>query len=170
MEQPAYDLTSELSPLDPKRIHLFVDRFQNLVLEMNGEEKRVATVLRSFPLTAMDRFIVLRDEEDGEIGIVSDLSEIDAESRAAIQERLDVHYFTAEIIRINAMWEEFHILTWDVETDRGQRIVEIGSARRDIRTMENGRVLIQDADGNRYEIPNRARLDPASQTILETIV
>ena len=118
----------------------------------------------------MDRFIVLRDEEDGEIGIVSDLSEIDAESQAAIQERLDVHYFTAEIIRINAMWEEFHILTWDVETDRGQRIVEIGSARRDIRTMENGRVLIQDADGNRYEIPNRARLDPASQTILETIV
>ena len=33
MEQPTYDLTSELSLLDPKRIRLFVDKFQNLVLD-----------------------------------------------------------------------------------------------------------------------------------------
>ena len=55
----------------------------------------------------------------------------------------------------------------DVETTQGD--VEFGiRTRYDIVTLESGRVLIKDADGNRYEIENYNKLDPKSIALLQT--
>jgi len=46
------------------------------------------------------------------------------------------------------------------------RIWEVAS-RDDIRTLADGQVLLRDADGNRYRIPNYHRLDAKSRKLLE---
>lgn len=53
---------------------------------------------------------------------------------------------------------------------RDPRAFEIYSSRRDVRDLGGGRVLVQDADGNRYEIPDYRRLDPASRALVEEMI
>lgn len=81
---------------------------------------------------------------------------------------LERNYFTPRIVQVNAIEVNYHVPKWDVQTDRGPRIFEIRSTRRDILILSGGRILIRDADGNRYEIPDYHRLDPVSQALIET--
>ena len=53
---------------------------------------------------------------------------------------------------------------------RDPRAFEIYSSRRDVRDLGGGRVLVQDADGNRYEIPDYRQLDPASRALVEEMI
>ncbi len=166
-----YSLQDELSLLDPERIRLFVNEFEDLILvDEEGVERRVVTVLRAFPVSSEERFIVLQDDNQRELGTILDLNALDSASRKVVAERLDLFYFTAQITQINEMYEEFHVPKWEVETDRGPRSFEIGSTRRDIRILDGGRILIRDADGNRYEIADYRTLDTISQGMLETII
>ena len=72
-----------------------------------------------------------------------------------------------KITKIHELEGEFGVTRWVVETNRGP--VTFGMRTRyDVVSLENGRVLIKDADGNRYEIENYHRLDPTSLALLET--
>ena len=168
MDQP-YNLHQELDLLDPERIRLSFDDFEDLTLERDGDRQPV-TVVRAFPLTAEGEFIVLRDAKGNELGAVRNASDLEPESRRALTAALERAYFTPKILRVNVITEEFHIPTWEVETDRGPRTFDIRSSRRDIRILSAGRILIRDADGNRYEIPDYRRLDPASRALVEGLI
>ena len=167
----SYDLKQELKLIPPEDMRLYIDEFEELTLELaGGEIYRAVSVLRAFPVSAQDQFLLLNEEDGDEIGTVRDLNELDAESRLVLNDELERLYFTAEIVQINAIEEQSHIPTWDVETDRGPRVFDMASTRRDLRVMERGRILIRDADGNRYEIPDYRQLDAFSKAILETMI
>lgn len=167
---PSDLLKEELKLLDPTTLRLFIDKFQDLNLETDGKCFNKLTALRIFPLSAECQFIVLKDADDKDVGIIPDIAQLNPENRRIIESVLERTYFTARITQINAIEEEFHIPKWDVETDRGPRIFEVGSTRRDLRVMEAGRVLVRDADGNRYEIPDYRKLDPFSRMLIETLI
>ncbi|OGG54942.1 MAG: hypothetical protein A3F84_06920 [Candidatus Handelsmanbacteria bacterium RIFCSPLOWO2_12_FULL_64_10] len=170
MEQE-YALKQELNLLDPKGLRLFIDEFEDLTLDMKdrGTFKPV-TAMRAFPITDRDRFIILKDQEGQEIGIVRDASDLDPKSRAALIAELERVYFMPKITFVHNIEEQFHIPKWEVETDRGPRVFEIRSGRhnQDLRSLGSGRILIRDADGNQYEIPDYRKLDPVSQTLIES--
>lgn len=165
-----YNLKQELTLLEAKRVRLYIDEFEDLALELDGTCYKPVTAIRAFPVTAGDRFIVLRNEKKEEIGAIQDVSALNPESRKALRTELDRLYFTTFITQLNAIEEEFHIPKWDVETNRGPRVFELASTRRDMRILENGRILIRDADGNRYEIPDHRTMDEISQAIIETLL
>ena len=107
------------------------------------------------------------DEESNEIGIIQDIKHLPHESRKILVEELQKRYFMPKITKINALEGQFGITQWVVETSQGDVQFSLRS-RYDIVTLENGRILIKDADGNRYEIENYNKLDPQSIALLET--
>ena len=169
--QPRHDLAAEVTCLDPRKARFFVDAFEDLNLELAGERiySRVR-VKRAFPLTRGDCFIVVQDREGKEIGSLDRLDALDPASRQAVEEELERAYFTPRIQRIVKVTTAYRVPRWEVETDRGPRAFEIYSSRRDVRLLGGGRVLVQDADGNRYEIPDYRRLDPASRALVEEML
>ena len=169
--QQRHDLAAEVTWLDPEKARFHVDAFEDLNLELAGDRTygRVR-VKRAFPLTRDDRFIVVQDRDGKEIGSLSRLDALDPASRQAVEEELERAYFTPRIQRIAKVTTAYRVPRWEVETDRGPRAFEIYSSRRDIRVLDGGRVLVQDADGNRYEIPDYRRLDPASRALVEDIL
>ena len=170
MEKP-HTLTDELDLLDPGQTRLYADEFDDLVLEIEGHKpQRGVRVVRCFPISAGDRFIALRTPKGEELGIVEDLAALDRESRNALENELARIYFRPEITAVHAITEQYHIPRWQVDTDRGPRTFELRSSRRDIRVLARGRVLIRDADGNHYEIPDYRRLDLASRALVENQV
>ena len=167
----AMELAAELNLLDPGSTRLYRDSFNDLVLEIAGGEPVVGIrVVRCFPLTAGDRFIALRDRDNSEVGIVEDLAALDDESSAVLAAELERAYFRPEITAVHAISEQYHVPAWQVDTNRGPRRFEIRSSRRDIRVMPHCRILIRDADGNQYEIPDYRRLDQASRVLVENQV
>ena len=124
-------------------------------------------VQRAFPLTQSDHFIVLRNTEGGELGLIRNISDLDSESKKVLATRLDILYFTPKIIQVSSIKKTQAFSTWYVETDRGPIEFE-GLRNHEIRALDGGRILIWDADGNRYDIPDYRKLDPASRAIVET--
>ena len=56
---------------------------------------------------------------------------------------------------------------WDVVTDAGNFSFVVRNSGSNIRTLEDGRVLIFDIDGNCFEIPDPDKLDKASYKKIE---
>ena len=169
--QQRHKLAAEVTYLDPDKARFFVDAFEDLNLELAGDQtySRVR-VKRAFPLTCDDCFIVVQDRKGKEIGSLARLDALARDSRQAVEDELERAYFTPRIQRIAKVTTANRVPRWEVETDRGLRAFEIYSSRRDVRLLGDGRILVQDADGNRYEIPDYRRLDPASQALVEEML
>jgi hypothetical protein len=166
-----YDLMQELDLLEPRRVRLFRDEFEELYLR-EGETEAVGplSVQRAFPVHHAGEFIVLKNHDGQEVGIVRRVRDLDRVSRAVLEDELEWTYFAASISAVHSIEIRFHIPHWDVDTDRGRRVFELRSSRRDIRLLPNGRVLMRDADGNRYEIPDVDALDETSRAVIEDYV
>lgn len=167
VQTQTHDLMEELTSLDPKTTRLYVNEFEELCLKVgDGEPMRPLRAYRGFPVTAVDDFISLKDADEEEVALVRRVSDLDRDSRRVLEAELERSYFTATITKVEAIDEEYHIPTWTVTTDRGPRRFELRSSRRDVRVL-GWRVLIRDADGNRYEIPDLGQLDQASRAIVD---
>ena len=165
--EEVYDLREEVRLLDPNRVRISVDAFGELSLDLDGDGvARTVRAALAFPLSAPRDFVLLSDD-DGEIGAIRALADLDDASRRVLEAALEEAYFVPVITRVYAIQVEFRIPHWEVETDRGPRSFEISSMRSDVRQLANGRILIRDADGNRYDIPDRHKLDAASRALVD---
>ena len=161
--------TEELTMLDAVSLRLWIDDYEDLVIaDRGGGAPRRVTAKRCFPVSHRDRWILLRDEHREEIGLIENMADLPRESRDALETELRRTYILPAITRIHDISERHGVPAWAVDTDRGPRTLEISSGRRDIRLVADGHVLIRDADGNHYEIPDYGRLDAASRALLET--
>jgi hypothetical protein len=124
------------------------------------------SMVRIFPLSEPGRYISIRSGDNKEAGVLVDPSELPAEARALVAEALERRYLVAIIRRIARIKERFGTLEWDVETDRGPVQFTTRNLRENSTRPSPGRYLISDVDGNRYDLPDLAALDLASQTLI----
>ncbi len=166
--QEAMKITDEVEFLDAANIKIARNSFEELTVELpDGTTYTNVEAIRSFPLTDSNKYISLLDSEEKEIGIIQDIKQLPRESEKVLISELQKRYFLPKITKIHSLDGEFGVTQWVVETNRGP--VTFGMRTRyDVVSLENGRVLIKDADGNRYEIENYHRLDPDSMALLET--
>jgi hypothetical protein len=130
-------------------------------------EKRCVSVEPAFPLTHWGRFIVLRDEDGEELGVIDDLRDLPDGSRRAVEEELSDRHFLPVITRVISISREFHVPIWEVETDRGPRRFAC-KGRHSAQRMGRGRIYVRDAEGNGYLIPDVKELDRASRQAIDT--
>jgi hypothetical protein len=159
--------------LDPRTLRLFRtdahDATVRLTLEgdMSWREVRIA---RAFPFSDPDRYIGLRDGDDKDIGILTTLHGLDKDSRAIIEEELEKRYFTPRIERVLMVKEEFGVVTWEVETDRGPRRFLVRNLRDSTFSLGANRLMMTDTDGNRYEFPDVSTVGTKAMTVLSKVL
>lgn len=159
-------IKTDLRLLDPKQVTLRADSFGRLHLEV-GIEERYGPVqaLRCLPITQPERFISLQDDEGEEIGIIADLSALDKRSRRALEEELERYYLKARIESIRKVEARNGIITWDVETNLGPKLVHVRD-RQNIRPLADGRIILTDIHDGKFEIPPPEELDDRSRSWL----
>ena len=144
--------------------------FLSLRLSEGAEEyyPRVQ-VVRMFPFTDKDEFLSVRtpDERSKEIGIVRTLSDFDRETAALLSEQLKLRYFTPIITKILSIKDEYGYAYFDVVTDHGACRFTIQMGGNAITHLSDVRILIQDIDENRFEIPDVTALSPAERKKLD---
>ncbi len=125
-------------------------------------------ILRSFPVTNPNEFLSVREPDSKkqgrgkEIGMIRYMNSFDEETQKLFMEELDRRYFTPQISRIKAVKDKFGYLYWDVVTNAGNVTFVMNNPFSNIRILEDGRILINDIDGNVFEIHDPKKLDTAS--------
>lgn len=126
--------------------------------------------VRSFPFSDPTHYISVIAADGKEIGMFRDLKGMDPESRQILEEELERRYFIPVITKVRSLKEEFGMLRWEVETDRGSRIFYVRNWRDNVHELSPVRYLIVAVDGNRYEIRDYEALDLDSRLQLERLI
>ncbi len=156
--------------LEPNVMSIFKDESGDLRLRIKGEtEHRIQRILRVFPITMPWNYIVFKDAEDEEIGVLRNVNELDSESARVLKEELEKIYFIPRITKIYDIKEEFGVLVWKTETDKGPRRFDVIN-RREVKKISRDRILIKDGDGNLYDIPDFRKLDQRSLVLLDSAI
>jgi hypothetical protein len=129
-------------------------------LETGGEKYPRVQVVRMFPFTDPGHFISIRttEERSKEIGIIEDMSSLDADTRKMLEEQLNLRYFTPVITKIINVKDEYGYAYFDVMTDRGECRFTIHMGGSDVVHLTETRIIISDLDENRFEIPDVTKL------------
>ena len=137
----------------------------NLTLE-NGENFEKLEPRRLFPISRIDQYITLLDEDGKEVAIIRNFQNLDEESAKIVQQSIDDYYLVPNILRIYSVIEKSGTLVWETETNRGFKRLEIRDRNHDVKVYKDGRLRIRDADDNRYIIEDYQKLDTHSKYLL----
>ena len=136
--------------------------------------RRVA-VHRCFPFSSPDRFLSIREAEDmgeagREIGLIERIEDFPEAQRQLLEEQLALRYFQPLIQRIRRIREEYGYSYWETETDRGTAEFTVRNGSGAVYAIGERRYLVNDIDGNRYEIPDSARFSSSEQKLLDLYI
>ena len=137
-----------------------------LYLTLNGEETRV-TLFRQFPFDLLWEYISVLDEEEREMGIVRSVDLFEEETRELLVKELKKRYYSVTVTGILSVKERFGFSYWRVDTDEGEQKFTLRDTLKNIACVNGTRVFFTDVNGNRFEIPDLASLDPKSRRKLE---
>lgn len=118
-------------------------------------------LVRTFPFTAPDQYISVRmsDEDAEEIGMIEDLEkDFSGSQKEILADQLAVRYFTPVIKKIISIRDQAGCSYFEAETDAGPCKFVIRSNENAFIKLTENRVLIEDLENNRYEIPDLRRL------------
>lgn len=168
--EPAPRSHSRRKSAEPPAAKLRVERGADgsLTAIKDGARTEVR-VCRCFPWSKPSCFISLRDEKDNEVALIEQLSELEADSRAAIEEAMAQAGFVMEIESIISAEEVYEVRAWKVQTKQGPRTFQ---TKLDVwpREIASGGYLIHDVAGDVFRIAKPESMDAKSQKILWTMV
>lgn len=145
--------------LDPKGLKLIRGEDGLLqAIETSGQHFAGLAPIRMFPLTDPNHWIVLVDRQGREVTTVVDPSELDPTSAQLLRDELTCREFVPTIERILWVSGNSEPSQWRVLTDRGETEFVLND-EKDIRRLGTHGVLIIDAHGIRYLIPDDRNLD-----------
>jgi len=142
--------------------------FGKLILT-NAQGERFAGVLpvRAFPIVAPEEGISLLSTEGHEVAWVDRLRDLPAAYQSLIEDELARREFMPVLARILDVSSFSTPCTWTVQTDRG-RTEFVLRGDEDIRRIGTGRsLLVADAHGIHYLVPDQKALDAHSRRILD---
>lgn len=152
---------------DAKRVRIWHDEFRRLHVQAEGGDDHVdVRPARVFPISSAAGYISFLNEDDSEVMLLRNPDDLDPESLRNLQDALARAYFVPRIVEIYSIEDSHGAARWEVDTDRGYRVFDVRD-REDVRVSHNRRVLLQDADGNRFEIEDVTVLDERSRRLLD---
>lgn len=133
-------------------------------------------IFRCFPITNPNEFLSVREPDSKkmgrgkEIGMIRYMKDFSAEEQNLFLEELARRYFSPEITRINSVKDKFGYSYWDADTTAGNMTFILNNPFTNIRTLEDGRIFINDLDGNSFQIKDPSKLDSSSYKKIEIYI
>ncbi|MBO0798132.1 MAG: DUF1854 domain-containing protein [Blastocatellia bacterium] len=157
---------SRLVFLHPKKLSFFMHGV-TLRLTIEGDRSYLkVNIIRAFPLADPGRFLSVRDGANEEIGMILDPAQLSDENRKLVEGYLERRYIVPAVTRIVSAKERFGTVDWTMETDRGTARFTTRNLRENTQRPAPGRIIINDVDGNRYDIRNVDDLSLEDQELL----
>lgn len=172
MEQQtsSLDKVVRIDYLDPTEARFFKNGdFLGLTLEKEGEKSEYPRVFlhRMFPFEELWTHISVLTADNEEVGMIANVDDFQEETAALLREELECKYLMPSITAIHTLKERFGFSSWKVDSSIGPLEFTLRDTYRSMLKVGDGRLIITDSDGNRYEIPDVTKLDKKSYKKIE---
>lgn len=121
---------------------------------------------QAFPIDTPGEQVSLMSADGHELVFINQLSTLDADTRAMIEQEIAQREFLPVIECIIAVSTFATPSTWTVKTDRGLNSFVL-KGEEDIRRLRDGGLIITDSHGVTYRVHNICALDRASRKLLD---
>ena len=157
--------------LDPSKVRIWMpENAAHPRAEIEGDRCLPEARIRcAFPLSKPNEFFSLQDGAGKEVGLLSSLEGMDADSLAVVRGVLDRVYFTPKIASIEDLRQDAGMWKFSVKTQRGDTEFYVRNWRDSSHEIQLKRWVISSVDGLRFEIPDIEALDAKSQLLLERL-
>ena len=142
---------------------------QIVLVEANGARHINVDPVPLFPISDPEAWISIRSGDGAELVCIEDPSKLPAAVWQLLREELSRREFVPVIQRIVRVSGNSEPCEWQVETDRGPTRFLLKS-EDDVRRIGDQQILILDAHGTRYHIPDLSALDAKSRRVVEWYV
>lgn len=136
-------------------------------LKYIGREIKRVHFSRMLPLKLPYEYISVMDNENKEIGIIRSVDQLSIDQAEIVRCELSKRYYCPVISKITSVKEKMGYVYIDAEITGGTRNFAVKDVSRNIRQLEDSRVIIFDVDGNRYIINHIEKMDEKSRRRLE---
>lgn len=151
-------------------IRFRLDSQGRLVLQRPDGTQEVGVMpVRAFPLTDPEGLIAFCDADGREVASVPRLDRLLGDDRRLVEAEIARWEFLPVIRRVRSISPVDYPSVWEVETDRGEASFLV-PADEHIRLVRDRGVLITDAHGIRWWVPDRRALDRASRRWLSRVL
>lgn len=140
--------------------------FIDMEILKSGEKYEALEPRRLFPVGRLDEYVIFFDAKGKEVAILRNFAGLDEKSADDLSNCLNEYYMIPRITKFISMSEKFSIWIWKAQTDHGVCTFEIRNHIQAVKPMNGRRVMIKDANDNRYEIPDYNKLDKKSYRML----
>ena len=105
-----------------------------------------------------------------EIGIIKDLSELESKEYDQVIKHLNYKYYIPEITKINSVKEKMGFLYINLDTKGGEKEICIADFVSNIRLIKENFLSITDVEGNKYRMSNIQKLDKDSRQKIDVFL
>jgi hypothetical protein len=139
------------------------------VLIENGRRHANVVPIPLFPISEPDTWISIRSADGTELVCIEDPRALPDNVWKLLKEELSRREFVPVIERIVRVSGNSEPCEWHVETNHGPTQFMLKS-EDDVRRIGDQQILILDAHGTRYQIPDLSAVDVKSRRIVEWYV
>jgi hypothetical protein len=163
-------VTYDTKYLSPKEFVLSREG-DSLLCTIGGDTHRDVQLKCAFPMSHPGQYVVVKDPEKGELGIIRDMRKLDPAQEEIVLDEMRKTYFVPVITRVLSVKEEFGMSEWEVETDRGPCTIKVRRrGKESVTERDDGGIIITDVDSNRYEVKDVNALDSKSRSLLGRLI
>lgn len=159
--------------LSPEDVRLFRSSAGDARVRMTIANERSfvsVTISRAFPFSKPREYLGFQDGSGADIGVMPTVDGLDAQSLSVIDEEMHRRYFTPTVRKVTLVEEIQGTVTWEVETDRGDRRFIVRNIRDNSYALGPGRVMLTDSEGNRYFFPDIHTLGRRAYEVLSKVM
>jgi hypothetical protein len=124
------------------------------------------TVVRAFALSAPHEHIAIVNAQGQEVGFIENLNALPGPLQLAVQTALTERELKPQILQIHSVSTFSTPSEWAIKTDRGLFTLKLDNEEA-IRRLNGHELLITDAQGLPFSIPDKRLLDRRSRQLLE---
>lgn len=132
--------------------------------------KRIS-LRRALPIERPFEYISVADHENKEIGIIRSVDELSQGQKKIVLDELNRRYFCPEVLEVKSVKDKLGYVYFEFALKVEEQIFNKNCAVKDvsknIRAIDDKRLIIFDVDGNRYMINSLSELDGKSLKRLE---
>ena len=140
-------------------------------LKYNDNDYKRVSLRRALPLKDPLAFISVADEENKEIGLIRMIKDLADDQFDIVNDELNKRYFCPEVKEVKSVKDKMGYVYIELVLDMHGEIFDKNCAVKDvnknIRLIDDNRLIIFDVDGNRYIVKSLHELDKKSLKRLE---
>ena len=161
----------EIGFLAPEEAEFFKTPGGFTGLTYRGTEYKRISLRRVLPIGQPTRYISVADSENKEIAIIRDIAGLSAPQIAIVEDELSKRYYCPRVYEIKSVKDKMGYVYMELvigtDTEKYDKNCAVKDVNRNIRMIDDNRLLIFDVDGNRYMVSDVSALDKKSLGRLE---